>query len=119
MAGYENLTFNDLSELLVMKNEKTSRMNKLKDIIEVNLDDVRKKVYQNGGTGELIIKIKMKQEGRDMVATTADVTTKLPKAKNELKLYQNEKAEIFLDQPNQQVLAGVLGGGTSSNREKA
>jgi hypothetical protein len=117
----ESINFSSMLKYIAVRNERTNRNQKLIDHIENQLDEVKQKVYQYASKGSLIIKFDVTPDPKDrtQVKVSADVSQKLPKAKNELVMYQDEKGDLYVDDPQQQKMLNVvnMNGGKKENAE--
>lgn len=117
MAKFVSLGFIDLTKVTENLNEKAVS-EKVSDIIERKYKEVLDylAVMADAGmskSGDLIIKAKITREESGGVSVSFSIENKFQTIKNRTNFEMSEDGKLFLDNPDQQVLPGVLPFGTS------
>jgi len=122
MAKYKPLKFFDLVNVTENLNERGDS-EKVSEQIERKYKEILDfiAVMADAGmskSGDLTIKAKMERKENGEVDVTFSVDNKLQKIKNRTSFELSEDGNLFLDNPDQQVLPGVLPVGVSEDSEE-
>ena len=117
MAKYKALSLFELFRVLEVFIEKTCEIEKLNENMERQYKEVCEYVKETGKAAELNLKLKFEVNVANSIDILAEVSKKFKKMVKETSLAFDDLGGVFLDNPDQEVLPGILPVGIDQDLE--